>query len=126
MMPVIIISLNRLYNQKNFFNTTMCKIDAIQEAAKSAIAAKAQLDQRIAENKENWDRTSNTVKDIWTQLCLPNRTFRVGQVSFSCGAKGITNESDASRTPRVLAELQGQIKDYLESTKASYDAQMQL
>jgi len=104
----------------------MCNLDAIQEAAKSAITAKAQLDQRIAENKENWDRTSNMVKDIWTQLNLPNRAFKIGQLSFTCGTKGITNENDASRTPRVLAELQGQIKDHLESTKASYDAQMQL
>lgn len=124
-MLVIIISLNQLYNQKNFFNTTMCNLDAIQEAAKSAIAAKAQLDQRIAENKENWDRTSNMVRDIWTQLGLPSRTFKVGTTTFSCGAKGITSDVDSARDPKMLIELQGHIKDYLELTKNSYDAKMQ-
>ena len=104
----------------------MCKLDAIQEAAKSAIAAKAQLEQRIAENKDNWDMTSNTVKDVWTQLSLPDMIFKVGQESFTCSTKGITNKDNASRIPRVLAELQDDIKDYLERIKSSYDTQMQL
>lgn len=103
----------------------MCNIDAIQEAAKSAIAAKAQLDQRIAENKENWERTSSMVRDIWTQLDLPDLKIKIGQVSFSCGVKGISYEAGASRTPGVLSELRGHIKEYLELTKNLYDEQMQ-
>ena len=107
----------------------MCKLDAIQEAAKSAIAAKAQLEQRIAENKDNWDMTSNMVKDVWTQLSLPDMVFKVGQESFTCSTKGITNrefiKDNASRVPRVLVELQDDIKDYLERIKSSYDTQMQ-
>ena len=102
-------------------------LDALQEAVKSAMTAKNELSQRTAENKDNWDRTNNLVKDAWGQLELGPYKIKVGQVVFTCDNNGITQDAQfaAARDPKMLAELQSSIKDYLERVRLSYDEKMQ-
>lgn len=102
--------------------------EALQQAGKSAIAAKKDLDQRVAKNKENWTATSNVVKDIWGSLDLAPSTFNVQQTVFTCSEEGITNdvpEADAGRNPQTLNELQGIIIEFLDRIRANYDEEMQ-
>lgn len=105
----------------------MNNIDELLAAGKSAMAAKAQLEQRIADNQDNWNRTSNTVKDVWTQLGLAPRKFKVGQAVFTCDNQGITQDAQAvnARDPQTLKELQGLIKEYLDKVRMEYDSKMQ-
>lgn len=103
-------------------------LDALQEAVKSAMTAKNELNQRIAENNDNWDRTSNLVKDAWSQLELGPHKFKVGQVVFTCDNSGITQDAaqqTVARDPKMLVELQNSIKEYLERVRLSYDEKMQ-
>ncbi len=105
----------------------MDNLEALQETAKAAIAAKKELDQRIADNKDNWNATSNTVKDAWSALELAPREFKVGQTVFTCSKEGITNDTgtEAARDPQTLGELQSSIGEYLYRIRANYDERMQ-
>lgn len=103
----------------------MCNLD-FKEAANSAMSAKVALEQRTKENADNWAKTSNGIKDVWTRLNLPPKTFRIGQDSFVCSAtKGIVSNAEALLTPKVLVELIARIKECLDLLKKEYDSQMQ-
>lgn len=105
----------------------MSNLEALQQAGKSAISAKKELEQRIAENKANWTAASNTVKDIWGSLELGPHTFKIQQAVFTCSTDGISNDAntDAARDPQTLNELQGAIVEFLDRTRANYDERMQ-
>ena len=102
-------------------------IDTLLESGKAAIAAKNELNQRIAENDEDWKKTSNLVKDIWTGLELKPHQFKVGQAVFVCDNNGTTQDAQfvSARTPQSLVELQNCIKEYLDRVRLSYDEKMQ-
>lgn len=106
----------------------MNNLDTLLEAGKAAMTAKNELNQRIAENDEEWKKTSNLVKDIWTELELKPHQFKFGQAVFVCDTNGISQDAqfDGARTPKNLTELQGSIKEYLDRVRLSYDEQMQL
>ena len=102
-------------------------LDTLLESGKAAMAAKNELNQRIAENEDNWQKTSNLVKDVWSQLELKPHQFKVGQAVFICSADGITNDAntEAARDPKALIELQNSIKEYLDKVRLGYDEKMQ-
>lgn len=102
-------------------------LDTLLESGKAAMAAKNELNQRIAENEENWLRTSNLIKDVWSQLELKPRQFKVGQAVFTCDNNGISQEPQfvAARDPKALIELQNSIKEYLDRVRLGYDEKMQ-
>lgn len=99
-------------------------IDTLLESWKAAIAAKNELNQRIAENDEDWRKTNNLVKDIWTDLDLKPHQFKIGQAVFVCDNNGISQDASA-RTPKNLTELQDCIKEYLDGVRLGYDEKMQ-
>lgn len=105
----------------------MNNLDTLLEAGKAAIAAKNELNQRIAENDEEWKKASNLVKDIWTELGLKIHQFKVGQAVFVCDNNGISQDAQfvSARNPKSLAELQDCIKEYLDRVRLSYDEKMQ-
>jgi hypothetical protein len=105
----------------------MNNLDTLLESGKAAIAAKNELNQRIAENDEDWKKTSNLVKDIWAGLELKPHQFKVGQAVFICDSNGISLDAQFAnaRTPKTLAELQECIKEYLDRVRLSYDERMQ-
>lgn len=105
----------------------MNNLEALIEAVKAAMTAKSALDQRIAENDSNWQRTSNLIKDAWTKLGLKPNQFKVGQAVFTCGIDGITQDAQfvGARNPKVLVELQVSIKDFLDRIRLGYDKKMQ-
>lgn len=102
-------------------------LDVLMEAGKAAITARTQLEQRIAENQENWTRTSDFVKDIWNSLELSPRKFKVGQATFTCDKDGITQEPQftSARDPKTLGELHDLIRDFLDRVRLGYDEKMQ-
>jgi hypothetical protein len=104
----------------------MKNFEALQEVVKATLTARDGLNSRIAENKANWDKTSNLVKDVWGGLSLPPRSFKIGNAAFTCGPAGITNEKqyDGLRTPVVLEELQLAVKEFLERTRDSFNERL--
>lgn len=102
-------------------------LDTLLESGKAAMTAKNELNQRIAENEENWLRTSNLIKDVWSQLELKPRQFKVGQAVFVCDNNGISQDAQfvGARTPKNLIELQDCIKEHLDRVRLSYDEKMQ-
>lgn len=102
-------------------------IDTLLEAGKAATAAKNELNQRIAENDENWKRASNLVKDLWIGLELQPHQFKVGQAVFTCDNNGISQDTQfvSARTPKILVELKECIREHLERVRLAYDEQMQ-
>ena len=105
----------------------MDNFDTLLESGKAAMAAKNELNQRIAENDEDWKKTSNLVKDIWTELELKPRQFKVGQAVFVCDNNGISQDAQfvSARDPKALIELQNSIKEYLDRVRLGYDEKMQ-
>ena len=101
--------------------------DILLEAGKAAIAAKNELNRRIAENDEDWNRASNLVKDLWIGLELQPHQFKVGQAVFTCNNNGISEATQSvdTRTPKNLTELQDCIKEYLDGVRLGYDEKMQ-
>jgi hypothetical protein len=109
-------------------NNNMNNLDTLLESGKAAIAAKNELKQRVAENDEDWNKTSDLVKQIWTELELKPQQFKVGQQAvFVCDYNGISQDAQfvSARTPKNLTELQGCIKEYLDRVRLSYDEKMQ-
>lgn len=102
----------------------MTNLEALQQAGKSAMTAKKELEQRIAENKANWTAASNTVKDIWSSLELGPHPFKIQQVVFTCSTDGITNDAN-TEDPQTLNELQGAIVEFLDRIRTNYDERMQ-
>lgn len=105
----------------------MNNLDTLLEAGTAAMTAKNELNQRIAENEDNWQKTSNLVKDVWSQLELNPCQFKVGQAAFTCDNNGISQDAQfvSARTPKNLTELQDCIKEYLDRVRLSYDEKMQ-
>lgn len=104
----------------------MKNFEALQEVIKSTLSARDSLNSRIAENKANWDKTSNLVKDVWGGLSLQPLAFKVGNATFTCGPGGISNDKqyDGLRTPFVLEELQLAVKEFLEYTRDSFNERL--
>lgn len=105
----------------------MDNLDTLLESGKAAIAAKNELNQRIAENNENWERASNLVKDLWTGLELDPHQFKVGQAVFTCDNNGISQDAQfvSARTPKNLTELKDCIREHLDKVRLDYEERMQ-
>lgn len=101
--------------------------DTLLEAGKAAIAAKNELNRRIAENDEDWKRASNLVKDLWIELELQPHQFKVGQAVFTCNNNGISEATQSvdTRTPKNLIELQDCIREHLDKIRLYYEGKMQ-
>jgi hypothetical protein len=96
----------------------MTNLDALKQAGQAAITAKSELEKRIAENKANWEATSDFVKEYWEILELNPVLLQIHEAEFTCSSEGISNEPRFNdfRTSEILDELQNRVACLLEQT----------
>jgi flagellar biosynthesis chaperone FliJ len=101
-------------------------IETLHNAAKNAIAAKKSLEERIAQNRSDWQATSALIREVWTNLGLDPTAFKVGDSSIICSKDGIKFDQEIQQNVSTLDEFQNKIESHLNTLTEKYNGAMKL